>query len=416
MRRWSSGALLAVSLLAVAFVAADSDDDLARLVDEVLAEVPLIDGHNDAPWAIRERTGGRLAGFDFRDTAGLGSPMHTDLARLRRGRIGGQLWSVWVPTDLEGGDAVTATLEQVDLVHRLVAAYPDDLGFARTAADVRRLHAEGRIASLIGVEGGHSLDGSLGVLRQLAAAGARYLTLTHWNSLEWADSATDAPRSDGLSPFGEMVVRELNRLGMLADLSHVSAATMHDALDVSRAPVIFSHSNAFALNPHPRNVPDDVLRRVRDNGGVVMVNFAAVFVSPEIVQRYARHEGEEARLKALLFGDHAAVERGLAAWLAANPKPRVTVADVADHVDHLRKVMGIDHIGIGSDFDGVGAVPEGLEDVSGYPALLLELARRGYTRDDLAKIAGLNTLRVLEAAERVAASLADEPPAEVAAK
>ena len=415
MRRLSGCALVVAMLVAVSAgvaAAAEPAATVERLVAEVLAEEPLIDGHNDAPWAIRERTGGRLRGFDFRDTSGLEEPMHTDLTRLRRGGVGGQFWSVWVPTDLAGPAAVKATFEQVDLVHRLVAAYPDDLGLARTAADVRRLHAEGRIASLIGVEGGHSLDGSLGVLRQLAAAGARYLTLTHWNTLDWADAATDVARSDGLSPFGETVVRELNRLGMLVDLSHVSAAAMNDALDVTRAPVIFSHSNAFALNPHPRNVPDDVLRRLAQNDGVVMVNFGAVFVSPEIVERHARHEGEEARLKALLFGDEAAIARGLAAWLAENRQPRVTIADLADHVDHLRDVAGIDHVGLGSDFDGVGTLPEGLADVSGYPALLGELARRGYSRDDLVKIAGRNTLRVMEAAERVAAELAAEPPAE----
>ena len=260
--------LVAVSAVLLICVSVRAEGP-SQTVQRVLDTVPLIDGHNDAPWAIRARVKNRLTQFDFTDTTGLERPMHTDIARLREGGVGAQFWSVWVPTDLEGPEAVQTVLEQIDLVHRLTAAYPDDLELAWSAADVRRIHGEGRIASLIGAEGGHSIGGSLAVLRSLAALGVRYLTLTHWQSIPWADAATDDPSAHGLSPFGREVVREMNRLGMLVDLSHVSAQAMHDALDTTRAPVIFSHSNALALNPHPRNVPDDVLRRLPDNGGVV---------------------------------------------------------------------------------------------------------------------------------------------------
>jgi membrane dipeptidase len=383
-------------------------EDPAATVRRVLDEVPLIDGHNDTPWSIRSRVNNRLTRFDFSDTSGIERPMHTDLTRLRAGGVGAQFWSVWVPTDLEGADAVQTVLEQVDLVRRLTAAYPDDFELAWSADDIRRIHAEGKIASLIGAEGGHSIGESLAVLRSLAALGVRYMTLTHWQSIPWADAATDAPAVGGLSPFGLEVVREMNRLGMLVDLSHVSAEAMHDALDASRAPVIFSHSNARALNPHPRNVPDDVLRRVADNGGVVMVNFGSFFVSAPFVERYAGSEAEEARLETLLPGDPEAREAGLDAWLDAHPMPQVTLGDLADHIDHIRNIAGIDHVGIGSDYDGVGSLPEGLEDVSTYPALLEELARRGYSEEDLAKVAGLNVLRVMESAERVALEMSSE--------
>jgi len=383
-------------------------EDPAATVRRVMDEVPLIDGHNDTPWSIRSRVKNRLTRFDFSDTSGIERPMHTDLRRLRAGGVGAQFWSVWVPTDLEGADAVQTVLEQVDLVRRLTAAYPDDLELAWSADDIRRIHADGKIASLIGAEGGHSIGESLAVLRSLAALGVRYMTLTHWQSIPWADAATDAPAVGGLSPFGLEVVREMNRLGMLVDLSHVSAEAMHDALDASRAPVIFSHSNARALNPHPRNVPDDVLRRIADNGGVVMVNFGSFFVSAPFVERYAGSEAEEARLETLLPGDPGALEAGLDAWLEAHPMPQVTLGDLADHIDHIRNIAGIDHVGIGSDYDGVGSLPEGLEDVSTYPALLEELARRGYSEEDLAKVAGLNVLRVMESAERVASEMSSE--------
>jgi membrane dipeptidase len=385
----------------------------AEAIVRLLAEVPLIDGHNDLPWAIRMRFGSRFAGFDLNDTATLDPPLATDLRRLRAGGVGGVFWSVWVPTELGKDEAVRTVLEQIDLVHRMAAAYPDELEIALGSADVRRIHAAGRIASLIGAEGGHCIADSPAVLRMLYAAGARYLTLTHWEGTAWADAATAAPKHDGLTDFGAALVREMNRLGMLVDLSHVSAAAMHDALDATRAPVIFSHSCAAALNPHPRNVPDDVLRRLPANGGLVMVNFGSYFIDPRVTERVAAGDAEEARLKSLHPGDPAAVTAGIDRWYAANPMPKVTIAQLADHIGHIRQVAGIDHVGLGSDFDGLSSLPEGLEDVSGYPTLLAELARRGYSRDDLARVAGLNVLRVMAEAERVAAALqVVEPPLE----
>jgi membrane dipeptidase len=324
---------------------------------------------------------------------------------LRAGGVGGVFWSVWVPPELERGEAVTAVLEQIDLVHRLVERYPEDLEIALTAADIRRIHASGRIASLIGAEGGHSIDDSLAVLRQFFALGVRYMTLTHWSNTDWADAATDAPNIGGLSSFGEAVVREMNRLGMMVDLSHVSEQVMRHALRVTRAPVIFSHSSARALNPHPRNVPDDVLKLLSSNGGIVMVNFASLFISPAYLERYGAAQAEEARLKAIHPGDPVLVKSEMESWFSSHPVPPVALSEVADHIDHIREVAGIDHVGIGSDYDGVGSLPDGLEDVSGYPALLAELATRGYTADELAKVAGLNLLRVMDQVERVALEL-----------
>jgi membrane dipeptidase len=391
-----------------------SDAELEATVREVLQQVPLIDGHNDAPWAIRSRTSNHLADFDFADTQTIERPMHTDITRLRDGGVGGQFWSVWIPVELDHAEAVVTVIEQIDLVHRLIEKYPDDLELALTADDVLRIHSEGRIASLIGMEGGHSIDNSLAVLRQLYSTGARYMTLTHWANVDWVDAATDAPEHDGLSPFGEIVIKEMNRLGMLVDLSHVSAAAMRDVLDVSRAPVFFSHSCALALNPHPRNVPDDVLKRLVDNGGVVMVNFGSFFVDEKITARYAAHEAEEKRLEVLHPGDPQAVKAGLDVWLAAHPLWTVPLGELADHFDHIREVAGVDHLGIGSDYDGIGALPKGMEDVTGYPALLVELMRRGWSREDIAKVAGLNILRVMREAEAVAAELqSSETPYEV---
>jgi len=410
MERWLRAlmVLILVSASGVAAAAEESavsDTDLEATVREVLRQVPLIDGHNDAPWAIRSRVSNHLADFDFQNTKTLEKPMQTDIRRLRAGGVGGQFWSVWVPVDLDGGDAVVTVLEQIDLVKRLTEAYPDDLELALTAADVTRIHAHGKIASLIGMEGGHSIDNSLAVLRQFYALGARYMTLTHWANVDWVDAATDAPEHDGLSPFGEIVVKEMNRLGMMVDLSHVSAAAMNDVLDVSRAPVIFSHSCAFALDPHPRNVPDDVLKRVADKGGIVMINFGSYFVDPQITERHADYKAEEARLEDLNPGDPQAVKDGMQAWLEANPLWTVPLGKLADHFDHVRRVAGIDHVGIGSDYDGISALPEGMEDVSGYPALLVELMRRGWSREDIAKVAGLNILRVMREVEAVAAEL-----------
>jgi membrane dipeptidase len=395
-------AMSAVSGLAIAENSATS---IEATVNEVLHDVPLIDGHNDAPWAIRSRVRNQIADFDFNDTTGLERPMHTDLARLRKGGVGGQFWSVWVPPELEGADAVVAVLEQIDLVHRLVSRYPDDLEIALTADDVVRIHADGRIASLIGMEGGHSIDASLAVLRQLYAVGARYMTLTHWANNRWADSATDTPEHGGLSEFGEAVVQEMNRLGMLVDLSHVSAEVMREVLDISRAPIIFSHSCALAIDPHPRNVPDEVLDRLTENGGVVMLNFGSYFLDPAVTERNANRKAEQARLEELFPGDPKAVDERMNHWYEAHPVPKVSLAVVADHLDHMVKIAGIDHVGIGSDFDGIRSLPEGLEDVSGYPVLLGELLSRGWSREDLAKVAGLNVLRVMRQAERVALEL-----------
>jgi membrane dipeptidase len=392
-------------LVAAADGGAISDVELEATVREVLRQVPLIDGHNDAPWAIRSRVSNHLADFDFQDTTSIDRPMHTDIQRLRAGGVGGQFWSVWVPVELEHAEAVVTTLEQIDLVRRLTAKYSDDFELALTADDVVRIHGEGKIASLIGMEGGHSIDNSLAVLRQFYAVGARYMTLTHWKNVDWVDAATDTPQHDGLSPFGEIVVREMNRLGMLVDLSHVSAAAMHDVLDISRAPVFFSHSCALSLNSHPRNVPDDVLERIAESGGVVMINFGSYFVDQKITERHAAYKAEELRLETLSPGDPQAVKDGMKVWLAANPLWIVPLGKLADHFDHVRKVAGVDHVGIGSDYDGIGALPKGMENVSGYPALLVELMRRGWTREDIAKVAGLNILRVMREAERVAADL-----------
>jgi membrane dipeptidase len=372
----------------------------------VLDRVPLIDGHNDFPWQVRERAGGKLSGLELSaDLAALDEPTHTDVARLRAGGVGGQFWSVYVPVSMEGAEAVKATVEQIDVVHRMARRYPDVLELALTADDVVRIHGEGKVASLIGVEGGHSIDNSLAVLRSLHDLGARYMTLTHWRGHDWADAATAEARHDGLSDFGREVVREMNRLGMLVDLSHVSAATMHDALDVAQAPVIFSHSSAYGVAAHPRNVPDDVLARLPENGGVVMVTFVPGFDSEAAFRDWADSSAARARFEVLHVGDPAAEEAAMEAWRAENPPPVVTLAEVADHVDYLREKVGVDHIGIGSDYDGIGATPQGLEDVSTYPALLAELLRRGYGDEDLAKIAGLNVLRAMRGAEAAAAKL-----------
>jgi membrane dipeptidase len=381
-------------------------------VERILRDVPLIDGHNDLPWQYRERTKNRLAQIDLRqDHSGIEKPLHTDIPRLRKGGLGAQFWSVYVPVSLKGGDAVQATLEQIDVVHRLDALYPDTFALALTADDVVRIHKSGRIASLIGMEGGHSINNSLGTLRMFHRAGARYMTLTHSDNVDWADSATADPKLGGLSPFGKTVVAEMNRLGMLVDLSHVSPATMHDVLDVAAAPVIFSHSSARAVTDHARNVPDDVLARMKANGGVVMVTFVPGFVSERVRQHGATRDAEQARLKALHSGNPDKVKTAFAAWEAANPRPKATLAEVADHLDHLMKIAGEDHIGIGGDLDGISTTPVGLESVAEYPKLLAELLRRGYTESQVKKVAGLNVLRVMRAAEAVAARLQKERPA-----
>ena len=373
----------------------------------LLQRVPLVDGHNDLPWALVERDPVSPLGLDLR----LPQPaLMTDLPRLAAGLVGGQFWVCYVPSETEPARAARLALDQIDLIHRLVAAHPGQLALARTAGDVEAAHARGRIASLIGVEGGHMIDGSLSMLRTLYQLGARYLTLTHASNTPWADSATDDPVHGGLTPFGEEVVREMNRLGMLVDLSHVADETMRDALAISAAPVIFSHSSARALADHPRNVPDDILRRVGEKGGVVMVNFASTFVSAEAA--YARR-GAFAAYKAarLAHPDDATARRQvMKEWLAAHPAPRATLAQVADHLDHIRRVAGPQAVGIGSDFDGISDPPEGLEDVSRFPDLIAELFRRGWPPRDIEGAAGRNLLRVLRQAEQVSARLR-RPPA-----
>ncbi len=386
------------------------DGALVARARALLDEVPLVDGHNDLPWELRDRVKNHLDQIDLRqDQSGLEKPLHTDLPRLERGGVGAQFWSVYVPSTAP--NPTVMVLEQIDVVHRLAARYPEALEVATSAADVERIHRAGRVASLIGVEGGHAIAGSLAVLRQLYAAGARYMTLTHSLNTPWADSATDAPKVGGLSRFGVEVVREMNRLGMLVDLSHVSAEAMHDALDAAAAPVVFSHSSARALDAHPRNVPDDVLRRLPGNGGIVMVTFVPSFVSEAVRAWGAEEDAAEARFKALHPGDPAAATAALEAWRREHPAPRATAAQVADHLDHVRQVAGIDHVGIGSDFDGIQSVPLGLEDVADFPVLLAELLRRGWSDADVKKVAGGNALRVLRAAEEAAERLRRERPA-----
>ena len=403
---------LALTLLVTATLAAQDarvDRTVDPRVDRILKEVPLIDGHNDLPWQYRERVQNQLAKIDLRqDQSKLERPLHTDIARLKAGRVGGQFWSVYVPASLKGADAVQATLEQIDVVHRLNAAYPEAMALALTADDVVRIHKSGRVASLIGMEGGHSINNSLASLRMFYRAGARYMTLTHSENVDWADSATADPKLDGLSEFGKTVVGEMNRLGMLVDLSHVSPATMHDALDVAAAPVIFSHSSVRAVTGHQRNVPDDVLRRLKDNGGIVMITFVPGFVNESLRTWGAARAAEDARLKSLYDGEPQHVKSGMEAWEKANPRPRATLSDVADHIEHALRVAGEDHVGIGGDLDGIGSTPVGLESVADYPKLFAELLRRGHSEERLKKIAGLNALRVMRAAEATAARLQKE--------
>jgi membrane dipeptidase len=408
--------LAAVALLILLATSAFAQTDaVAARVDRILREVPLIDGHNDLAEQYEERVKDHLSQIDIRqDQSKLTPPLHTDIARLRQGRIGGQFWSVYVPTTLKGADAVRAVLEQIDVVHRLVEKYPDTFELAGTADDIVRIHRSGKIASLIGVEGGHSIGNSLAVLRQLYALGGRYMTITHSDNDDFADSATADPIHGGLTPFGKLVIAEMNRLGMLVDLSHVAPKTMNDVLDITAAPVIFSHSSARALTDHARNVPDDVLRRVKQNDGVVMVTWVPTFVSEKARARDAANDAEETRLKALYRGQPEKVKAMLAQWGIANPAPRATVKDVADHIDHIVQIAGAEHVGLGADLDGITSTPEGMESVAAYPVLFAELIRRGYSDEQLKGIAGLNILRVMRKAEAVAARLQKErPPSDV---
>jgi membrane dipeptidase len=383
----------------------------------LLRRFPLIDGHNDLPWALRARAGGdasrvRLTGpgdaaAEPADQAevNLAAPVagtHTDLPRLAAGGVGAQFWSVYVPSSLAADGAVTAVLEQIELARRMIARYPEALELALTADDVERVFASGRVASLLGAEGGHAIAGSLGVLRMLYALGVRYMTLTHNNNVGWADSATDDPEAGGLTDFGRDVVREMQHLGMLVDLSHVAPGTMRDALDVAAAPVIFSHSSARAICDSPRNVPDDVLARLAANGGVCMVTFVPGFVSQEAADWLAGLKAETAR-RGLDARDLSQVFTVKPEWEAVHPVPQATLTQVADHIEHVRRVAGPEHVGIGGDFDGTPDVTVGLEDVSAYPALLAELLARGWSEPDCAALAGGNLLRVLRDAESVAA-------------
>ncbi len=426
--RVAAFALCAVALVAgtTPAIAAATSDYQARVV-QVLKRTPLIDGHNDLPWEIRERFKGRLTLVDLAsDTSKIPPPkdeaaLMTDIPRLRAGLVGGQFWSVWVPADIKGPEAVQITLEQIDLVKRMAARYPKDFEVAYTASDVRRIHKSGRIASLIGIEGGHQIDDSLAVLRQMYELGARYMTLTHTKNTSWADSATDAPLHHGLTPFGVEVVREMNRLGVLVDLSHVSPETMQAALAVSEAPVVFSHSSARALVDHPRDVPDDILRLVAKNGGVVMVNFATGYVSAARNQWDADRVAEMARNDSppyvgLYIGQPDRAKAALARWDAEHPQPVTTLEQVADHIEHIRQIAGVDHVGLGSDFDGIPDGPRGLQSVADFPSLLIELMRRGWSDADVAKVAGENVLRVMSAAEKVSARLRSQRAASEASQ
>jgi membrane dipeptidase len=408
--------LLLLGLIFCVPPAAFSAQSYAQRVSQVLEQTPLIDGHNDLPWEIRERFKGDPKALDLSsDTRRLPitadqAPLMTDIPRLRAGHVGAQFWSVWIPVNTPGFEAVQVTLEQIDLVKRMAAQYPHDFEMAYTAADIRRIHKAHRIAALIGIEGGHQINNSLPVLRQMYDAGARYMTLTHTSNTSWADSATDMPAHHGLTPFGIEIVKEMNRLGMLVDLSHVSPETMKAALAASQAPVIFSHSSARALVDHPRNVPDDILRAVAANGGVVMVNFAPTYVSEARNRWESDYAAERARLNSppyagIYIGQPERAQAALAAWETQHPKPMATLDQVADHVEHVRQVAGIDHVGLGSDFDGIPDAPVGLDGVDKYPALLEVLLRRGWSDAEIAKLAGENLLRAMAAAEKVSGAM-----------
>jgi membrane dipeptidase len=374
---------------------------------ELLSRFPLIDGHNDLPWAMR--LGAR---YDFEQMdPGVGiSSTHTDIPRLRAGGVGGQFWSVYVPSTLPGHEAVTATLEQVEFVHRMVERYPDDLELALTADDVERAFSSGRVASMLGAEGGHSIGCSMGALRALYRLGVRYMTLTHNDNIPWADAATDKPAVGGLTAFGREVVREMNRLGMLVDLSHVAPSTMHAAIDASEAPVIFSHSCCRAVVDHVRNVPDDVLRLLPDNGGVCMISFVPDFVS-EACRTWRVGWRAAMDAQGIDIADAEARKPATKAFVTEHPRPVATLADVVTHLEHARELIGIEHLGVGGDYDGVDVLPEGLHDVTGYPALLDELLDRGWSEDDCRAVAGGNVLRALRGAESVATrAQADRAP------
>jgi membrane dipeptidase len=397
--------LAALPLLALPLFAADPPAQQLPISDEarrIHESAIVIDGHNDLPWNLRDRKDRSFQSFDLRRDLSKTTKLHTDIPRLRAGGVGAQFWSAWVPVETaHSGTAVKTTLEQIDVIHRMIQTYPEAFELALTADDIVRIHKSGKIASLIGLEGGHSIDNSLGVLRMLHRLGARYMTLTHSETIDWADSATDKPKSHGLSPFGEQVVAEMNRIGMFVDISHVSPETMKHALRVTRAPVIASHSSAYAVAQHPRNVPDDVLKLVAENGGVVMANFYPGFIVPEGARAMKDMFQAVRELKAK-YPDEKQYDEAMREWRKEHPVPRGNVKLLVDHIEHIVQVAGIDHVGLGSDFDGIPTVPEGLDDVSRYPAITQELLNRGYKAEQIRKVLGENLLRAMRKMEEVA--------------
>lgn len=413
LRLWVVG-IIACVVLAMSAAAQDTPDaERIKRARAILDEVPLIDGHNDIPWQYRQRVDNHLDQMDLsQDLTGLKPALHTDIPRLRAGGMGGQFWSVYVPATMRGAEGIRMTLEQIDMTRRIVARYPETFELAFTADDIERIHKDGKIASLMGMEGGHSMGNSLAALRMLYEAGARYMTLTHSKHTDWADSCSEPPRVNGLTPFGREVVREMNRMGMMVDLAHVAPVTMHAALDVSEAPIIFSHSSARGVTDNERNVPDDVLERVKENNGIVMVTFLSGYISNRFSEYFDRFKDERERLREEFTLQPDKIEAGLDKWREKNPAPEnARLSDVADHIDHVRKVIGSDYIGLGGDYDGTTTLPDELKDVSTYPVLLAELMRRGYSEDEIKNIAGLNLLRVMRDVEQVAAKLQQERPA-----
>lgn len=407
--------LLFIFVISTGSLQAQSERDEYRdQAIEILKSVPLFDGHNDAPWQYRNRVGYKFSELDFYDTTQLEEPMHTDIPRLQEGRVGAQWWSVYVNAHIPENEAVVRTMEQIDFVKRMAQKYPDVFEMAYTADDVERIFEDGKIASLIGMEGGHSIANSLAVLRQFYDLGARYMTITHSRTLDWADAASDDPKHDGLSAFGEEVIREMNRLGMIVDLSHTTPATMRDAIERSEAPVMYSHSSARGVDGHVRNVPDEILPLVEENEGIIMVTYVGSFVSEELRQHYAERAAYQRKVEYLHPGEVDVIEEKMETWDSEHETPKVTLNDLADHIDHIRDEIGVDYIGVGGDYDGTSGLPVGLEDVSTYPDLFAELLKRGYSEEDLKKIASHNMMRVLRGAEETAARLQEErEPSEV---
>ena len=406
--------VISLLLLAAAAPALAIDDPVLKRAQAVLKRQPIIDGHNDWPGALRGSFGEGWWAQDLKaDSRSFKRPLMTDITRLHQGRVGGQFWSVYVAANITGPQAVKSTLEQIDIVRGIAARYPQDLELASTAADIRRIQKTGKVASLLGVEGGSQIDNSLPVLRMYYALGVRYMTLTHTKHNDWADSANEPARAQPLTDYGKAVIREMNRIGMLVDLSHVSPGTMKAVLAAAGAPVIFSHSSARGVADHVRNVPDDVLPLVAANGGVVMVTYVPGFINAARRDYEAARGGERQRLGALHIADLPRQAAELAAWDAKNPRPAVGIGDVADHVEHIIKLAGADHVGIGGDLDGIESTPTGLEGVETYPALIAELLRRGHSEAVCEKIAGGNLLRAMAAAEAVSAKMAGEIPPDV---